>query len=74
MTSSLILFLAFLSQAADAPKLDEKQLVQLLEPYYQEQAAKYEFFLDEAMTQKVEHLSKPVMRWTAEGNSGAVWV
>ncbi|MEK6257418.1 MAG: hypothetical protein AABP62_02265 [Planctomycetota bacterium] len=74
MTSSLILLVAILSQAADAPKLDEKQLVQLLEPYYQEQAAKYEFFLDEAMTQKAEYLTKPVMRWTGEGSNGAVWV
>jgi hypothetical protein len=61
-------------QAADAPKLDEKQLVKLLEPYYQAQAAKYEFFLDETRQQKLELAVKPVMRWTAEGNSGAVWV
>lgn len=74
MTSSLILCLALLGQAADAPKLDEKQLVKLLEPYYQEQAAEYEFFLDEARQQKCELVEKPVMRWTADGNSGAVWV
>ena len=74
MTSSLILCFALIGQAADAPKLDEKQLVKLLEPHYQEQAAGYEFFLDEARQQKLGMVEKPVMRWTAEGNSGAVWV
>lgn len=74
LSSSCLVLIAFLGQAADAPKLDEKQLVKLLEPVYQEQAAKYEFFLDEARQQQLELLEKPVMRWTAEGNSGAVWV
>ena len=74
LTSAGLVLIALLSQVADAPKLDEKQLVKLLEPYYQEQAAKYEFFLDEARQQKLELVAKPVMRWTAEGNSGAVWV
>ncbi len=60
--------------AANAPKLDEKQLVSLLEPQYQRQAAEYEFFLDEARKQKLELVEKPVMRWTGEGSSGAVWV
>ena len=70
----LLMMTAVLGQAADSTKLDEKQLVQLLEPYYQEQAAEYEFFLDEARQQKCELVEKPVMRWTADGNSGAVWV
>jgi hypothetical protein len=74
VTTALILFLALQGQAADVPKLDEKQLVKLLEPHYQQQAAAYEFFLDEARQQKLEIVEKPVMRWTADGNSGAVWV
>ncbi len=74
MNIAIIVILASLSQVADAPKLDEKQLVQLLEPHFQTQAAKYEFFLDEARQQKLELVEKPVMRWTAEGNLGAVWV
>ena len=73
-TSCLLLATAVLGQAADVPKLDEKQLVQVLEPYFQAQAAKYTFFLDEARQQKLELVEKPVMRWTAEGNLGAVWV
>lgn len=74
MTTSLILLAALLGQAADEPKLDEKQLIQLLEPYYQEQVAAYEFFLDESRQQKAELVAKPVMRWTGEGSNGAVWV
>ena len=74
MTSLLILCFALIGQAADAPKLDEKQLVKLLEPHYQQQAAEYEFFLDEARQQKLELVEKPVMRWTSDGNLGAVWV
>ena len=72
--SCLLLMTAVFGQAADAPKLDEKQLVKLVEPFFQEQAANYEFFLDEAQQQKLELVAKPVMRWTADGNSGAVWV
>ena len=67
MNIAIIVILASLSQAADAPKLDEKQLVQILEPHFQTQAAKYEFFLDEARQQKLELVEKPVMRWTADG-------
>ena len=62
----LLMMTAVLGQAADAPKLDEKQLVKLLEPYDLEQAAKYEFFLDEKRQQKLELAEKPVMRWTAD--------
>ena len=75
VTSSVVILLAALfGQAADAPKLDEKQLVKLLEPHYQEQAAAYEFVLDTARQQKLELVAKPVMRWTSDGNLGAVWV
>jgi hypothetical protein len=69
-----LLLSTVLGQAADAPKLDEKQLVQLLEPYYQKQVAEYEFVLDESRQQKAELVAKPVMRWTGEGSNGAVWV
>ena len=74
LTVPFCVLIVMLGQAADAPKLDEKQLVKLLEPHYQEQAEGYEFFLDEARKLKLEMVEKPVMRWTAEGNSGAVWV
>ncbi len=72
--SCLLLMTSVLGQAADAPKLDEKQVAQLLVPYFQEQAAKYEFFLDGQRQQKLDLAEKPVMRWTADGNYGAVWV
>src|SRR5687767_2428955 len=74
LTASSLVLMALLGQAAEAPKLDEKQLVRLLEPFYLEQAGKYEFFLDEERQQKPELVERPVLRWTAEGNSGAVWV
>jgi hypothetical protein len=69
----LILMTTVFGQAA-APKLDEKQLVRILEPYFQEQAENYEFFLDPTRKQKLLLVKKPIMRWTAEGNLGAVWV
>lgn len=71
---SCLLLTTLLSQAADAPKLNEKELVQRLEPYFQRQAAAYEFALDESRTQKLEFVERPVMRWTSQGNLGAVWV
>lgn len=73
-TYSVILMLTLGQAEAPRPKLDEAQLAKVLEPHYQEQAAKYEFFLDESHQQKLDFVAKPVMRWTAEGNSGAVWV
>ena len=75
LTTYAVILLLALSQTEPArPKLDEAQLVKVLEPHYQEQAVKYEFFLDESHQQKLDFVAKPVMRWTAEGNSGAVWV
>jgi hypothetical protein len=74
MTTTLICLIALIGQAADPPKLDEKQLGRLLESHFQEQASTYQFFLDAARQQKLELVESPVMRWTAEGNYGAVWV
>ncbi len=70
----LMLMSTAIGQAGEIPKLDEKQVVRILEPYFQAQAEKYEFFLDDAKKQKLTLTEKPVMRWTAEGNLGAVWV
>ena len=71
VASTLFLLFTMFGQAADAPKLDEKQIVQLLEPYYQQQAAKYEFFLDNSRQQKLEIVEKPVMRWTASASDSS---
>jgi hypothetical protein len=74
-TRHAVIALVALSQLGPGrPKLDEAELVKVLEPHYQEQAARYEFFLDAAHQKKLDFIGKPVMRWTAEGNSGAVWV
>lgn len=73
-TSLLWLTTTLLGQAADVPKPNETEVVRILEPYFQEQAEKYQFYLDAERTQKLELIEKPVMRWTAEGNIGAVWV
>lgn len=48
MTSVLILFITSLSQMVDTPKLDEKQIVQMINPFFQKQAMKHEFFFDKA--------------------------
>lgn len=75
LTTSLIwITTTLLGQAADVPKPNETEVVRILEPYFQEQAEKYPFFLDAERTQKLDLVEKPVMRWTAEGNIGAVWV
>lgn len=73
-TSLLWLTTTLLGQASDVPKPSETEVVRILEPYFQEQAETYQFFLDAERTQKLELVEKPVMRWTAEGNIGAVWV
>lgn len=70
-----ILLLTSLGQTgAESGKPDEAQLAKVLEPLYQDQASGYEFFLDPEHQTKLEFVAVPVMRWTAEGNSGAVWV
>jgi hypothetical protein len=74
MTTSLIWLVALIGQASDSPDLTEKEVTRILEPYFQQQAAEYEFFLDESRKQKLEHVAKPAMRWTALGNYGTVWV
>ncbi|MBS0205638.1 MAG: hypothetical protein JSS49_22270 [Planctomycetes bacterium] len=72
--SILILTSIVFGQVSDVSKPDETEVVRILEPYFQGQAASYEFFLDAAHTRKAQLVEKPVMRWTAEGNLGAVWV
>jgi hypothetical protein len=74
MTTSLIWLVALVGQVSDSPDLTEKEVTRILEPYFQQQAAEYEFFLDEARKQKLEHIANPAMRWTALGNYGTVWV
>ena len=70
MSIAAALILMTLGQAADVPKLDEKQLVKLLEPYYLRQAAKYEFFLDDAWKLYPPQAEPPKMRRrTSSGNS-----
>lgn len=69
-----LLLITSLLYQTDAPRLDEKQLTRILEPYFQNQAETYEFFLDKEQQQPLELVKKPVMRWTSEGNLGAVWV
>ena len=69
-----ILAITLWSQDAGASKLNETQVAQVVQQYGQEQVEKYEFYLDEAHTKKLELVEKPVMRWTADGNLGAVWV
>ena len=72
--ATLYLLLNAVFVQTEQPKLDEKQLAKLLGAHFQEQATQYEFFNDEARQQKLVIVPQPVMRWTAEGNFGAVWV
>lgn len=61
--------------ADDAPsKPDEKSLAKKLEQQFQQLAEAYSFALDADRKQPLTLHKTPVMRWTAEGNFGAVWV
>ncbi len=67
--------LTTVAAADDAPsRPDEKRLAQALERQFQKQAETYAFALDTERKQTLELQSKPLMRWTADGNYGSVWV
>lgn len=65
-----------LGQAIDRPALNEADLAAKLEPIYQQQAAAYEFRLttDDKAIAPFQMVEQPAMRWTATGNSGAVYI
>lgn len=71
---SLLLLTSLSQTGAESARPDEARQSRLLEPLYQEQASNYEFYLDQDQQAKLDFVAAPVMRWTAEGNSGAVWV
>src|SRR5690349_12258152 len=67
------------SLLAQAPAVgqagSEAELKGILFPYYARQAAKYEFFLDEGRTRRLELQPQPLLTWTnAEGYLGSVFV
>lgn len=68
------LYLAAVLGQAEAPALDEKQVAARLEPFFRQQAERYGFALDAEGRQSLAISDQPVMKWTAEGNSGGVWV
>lgn len=73
------LFLSGLLSAAaaadDRPASpDEKRVAQALERQFQKQAEGYTFALDTERKHLLELQAKPLMRWTADGNYGSVWV
>lgn len=71
----LIVILSAGLAAGDAPsKPDEKSLTQKLERQFQQQAEAYSFALDTDRKRLLTLQKTPVMRWTADGNFGAVWV
>jgi hypothetical protein len=72
----LIVISLALGQAADRPALNEAALAAKLEPIYQRQAAAYEFQLasDDKTNAPFQLAEQPAMRWTATGNSGAVYI
>ena len=67
-----------LGQAEPKPDGDEdspeKQLSKILHPFYQREAANYEFFLDEERKKKLALRPQPVMHWTAGEYTGDLFV
>ncbi len=53
---------------------EEKRSTQNLERQFQQQAEAYSFTLDTDRKHLLTLQKTPVMRWTADGNFGAVWV
>jgi hypothetical protein len=69
------LLVVALSAGGDDPVVSaEKRLAQQLEQHFATQAKAYHFTLDEDGKQPLERHEHPIMRWTADGNYGSVWV
>lgn len=76
MSALLLTAIVNTGLAADIPPSppDEKLMTQKLEREFQKQAEAYAFALDAARKSTLMLQKTPVMRWTADGNFGAVWV
>lgn len=74
MSSWVLLALMTAAVAQDADAADEKRLAQRLEERFAQQAKAYHFTLDADGKQPLERHERPIMRWTADGNYGSVWI
>lgn len=68
-------YMAVLSAVAQASPADEAELKELLIPYYEREAVRYEFFLDKKHEHRLQLHKQPVMTWTNTNKfMGAVFV
>lgn len=74
MSGWVLLTLMTAAVAQDAGTVDEKRLAQRLEERFAQQAKAYHFTLDSDGKQPLERHERPIMRWTADGNYGSVWI
>lgn len=74
MSGGALLLLITAAVAQDAGTVDEKRLAQRLEERFAQQAKAYRFTLDAEGKQPLERHERPIMRWTADGNYGSVWI
>jgi hypothetical protein len=62
------------ASCGDDPQPKDGDGVKKLQARYQKRAAEYRFSLKDAPDTPFVFVPAPVMRWTADGNSGSVWV
>ncbi len=60
--------------AEDPAKPDEKTVALRLESRFEQQAKAYHFTLDADESRPLVLHDRPLMKWTADGNYGAVWI
>lgn len=58
----------------DPAAVDEKRLAQRLDERFARQSKAYRFALDPDSQRPLERSERPIMRWSSDGNYGAVWV
>jgi len=74
MTGWVAFALLAINVAQDPGAIDEKRLAKRLEERFARQSKAYHFALDTDGKHPLERHDRPIMRWTADGNYGAVWI